>query len=120
MFLLGVAGLAHSDCQEHFVAPAFLSARFMHGVTPGREIIANGESAMLPHIVSCEECGERATVRGYGRVEYEWDQTGDISTLQFKVVRLTIDCPRCGVRVQEHRPAEHEGSIGGVTSMISK
>lgn len=66
---------------------------------------------MLPRIVFCEECGERAIVRGYGRVEYDWDQTGPVATtLQIKVVRLTIDCPRCGVRVQEHRPAGHDGA----------
>ena len=72
---------------------------------------------MLPHIVSCEKCGESATVRGYGRVEYGWDQTGHVATtLQIKMVRLTIDCPRCGVRVQEHRPTECDGKLGGATS----
>ena len=72
---------------------------------------------MLPRIVSCEECGESATVRGYGRVEYDWDQTGHVATtLQIKMVRLTIDCPRCGVRVQEHHPIESDGNFGGVDS----
>jgi hypothetical protein len=66
---------------------------------------------MLPRIVFCEECGERAIVRGYGRVEYDLDQPGHVATtLQIKVIRLTIDCPRCGVRVQEHRPAGHDGN----------
>jgi transcription elongation factor Elf1 len=64
---------------------------------------------MLPRSVTCEECGEKAIVRGYGRVEYDWDQTGHVATtLKIKVVRLTIDCPRCGVRVQEHRPVGHD------------
>jgi transcription elongation factor Elf1 len=72
---------------------------------------------MLPQIVSCEECGESATVRGYGRVEYKWDQTSHAATtLQIKMARLTIDCPRCGVRVQEHFPAECDGQPGGATS----
>ena len=65
----------------------------------------------MPRTVSCEECGERAIVRGYGRVEYDWDQTAHADTaLQIKVVRLTIDCPNCGVRVQEHRPAGHNAN----------
>lgn len=60
---------------------------------------------MLPRAVTCEECGERAEVRGYGRVEYAWDRSdGGTTTLQIKAVRLTIDCPSCGVCVQEHRP----------------
>ena len=76
---------------------------------------------MLPRTVSCEECGKKAIVRGYGRVEYDWDQTGHAATtLQIKMVRLTIDCPRCGVRVQEHHPAERDGSIGGATPMAPK
>jgi ribosomal protein L32 len=69
---------------------------------------------MLPHVVSCEECGESAIVRGYGRVEYTWDQASHAATtLQIKMVRLTIDCPRCGVRVQEHHPAECDGKLSG-------
>jgi hypothetical protein len=60
---------------------------------------------MLPRTVFCEECGEKANVRGYGRVEYDWREDGHVaSTVQIKAVRLTIDCPICGVRVQEHRP----------------
>ena len=31
---------------------------------------------MFPHHVSCEECNESATVRGYGRLEYDWPDTG--------------------------------------------
>jgi len=56
---------------------------------------------MLPRTVTCEECRERAIVRGYGRVEYDWDQAGHVATiLKIKFARLTIDCPRCGIRVQ--------------------
>jgi hypothetical protein len=66
---------------------------------------------MFPRIVSCEECGQRAAVRGYGRVEYDWGQADNAATtLNIKCVRLTIDCPRCGVRVQEHHPAGQEHS----------
>jgi hypothetical protein len=62
---------------------------------------------MLPRTVCCDECGETATVRGYGRVEYDWEHAGSIATQpQIKLIRLTIDCPNCGVIVQEHRPAE--------------
>jgi DNA-directed RNA polymerase subunit RPC12/RpoP len=65
---------------------------------------------MLPRTVSCEECGERAIVRGYGRVEYTWHQTDHVATtLEIELVRVTIDCPTCGVRVQEHRPVGHDG-----------
>jgi hypothetical protein len=65
---------------------------------------------MLPRSVICEECGEKSIVRGYGRVEYDWDQAGHVATmLRIKVARLTIDCPTCGVRVQEHRPVGHDG-----------
>jgi DNA-directed RNA polymerase subunit RPC12/RpoP len=64
---------------------------------------------MLPRTISCDECGEKAIVRGYGRLEYDWEPTAHaVTTLQIKAVRLTIDCPTCGVRVQEHRPVGHE------------
>jgi hypothetical protein len=60
---------------------------------------------MLPQSVSCDECGESAIVRGYGRVEYDWEPDGRVATKpKIKIIRLTIDCPTCGVRVQEHRP----------------
>jgi hypothetical protein len=63
---------------------------------------------MLPRTVSCEECGEFAVVRGYGRVEYEWQPTGPVVTMpEIKLIRLTIDCPNCGVVAQDHRPAPH-------------
>lgn len=60
---------------------------------------------MLPRSVVCEECGELAVVRGCGRVEYAWDRAKDGTTiLEIRSVRLTVDCPACGVRVQEHIP----------------
>jgi transcription elongation factor Elf1 len=41
----------------------------------------------------------------------EYDQPVQVATtLKIKVVRLTIDCPKCGVRVQEHRPDHDENN----------
>jgi hypothetical protein len=61
---------------------------------------------MLPRTIICEECGESARVRGYGRVEYDWQDKGaGTPEIQIRTIRLTNDCPTCGVRVQEHRPA---------------
>jgi transposase len=60
---------------------------------------------MIPRTITCDECHETATVRGYGRVEYDWEEEEHGATaLRIKAVRLTIDCPNCGVVVQEHRP----------------
>jgi DNA-directed RNA polymerase subunit RPC12/RpoP len=62
---------------------------------------------MLPQTIRCEECGRKAVVRGYGRVEYDWSSASHgVAALNIKAIRLTIDCPKCGVRVQEHRPVE--------------
>jgi hypothetical protein len=53
----------------------------------------------------CEECGKTAVVRGYGRVEFDWDNSGSPSaTPHIRAIRLTIDCPICGVRAQDHYP----------------
>lgn len=71
---------------------------------------------MLPRSIPCEECGENAAVRGYGRVEYDWNTAdgndestisggSDATTLTIRSVRLTIDCPNCGLQVQDHYPA---------------
>jgi hypothetical protein len=36
-------------------------------------------------------------------VEYDWKESGQTgTTLEIKVARLTIDCPNCGVRAQDH------------------
>lgn len=60
---------------------------------------------MLPRSILCEDCGEKAVVRGYGRVEYAWDRADDGTTiLEIRSVRLTVDCPACGVCVQEFVP----------------
>jgi hypothetical protein len=60
---------------------------------------------MLPHSATCEECGSKAPVRGYGRIEYAWDGVGDLATtLQIRSLRLTIDCPTCGLLAQDYFP----------------
>lgn len=61
---------------------------------------------MLPRSIPCEECGNTALVRGYGRVEYDWNDGGDdTNPLTIRSVRLTIDCPNCGLQTQDHYPA---------------
>lgn len=78
---------------------------------------------MLPHFVPCDQCEQQAKVRGYGRIEYDWPDFdapaeevlgGDnpIATPTIRSVRLTVDCPHCGLSVQDHfpgggRPASH-------------
>ena len=60
---------------------------------------------MLPQWVSCEECGEKSLVRGYGRVEFDWENVGSPdATPHLRSIRLTIDCPHCGVNVQDYYP----------------
>jgi hypothetical protein len=63
---------------------------------------------MLPRSVKCQDCGQIALVRGYGRVEYDWPETTtpdpETTIPTIKSVRLTIDCPRCGVNSQEFYP----------------
>ena len=58
---------------------------------------------MLPQWVICEECGEKSVVRGYGRVEFDWANPGGPPP-HLRSVRLTIDCPHCGVNGQDHYP----------------
>jgi rubredoxin len=64
---------------------------------------------MLPRTVLCDDCREKAYVRAYGRLEYDWGQDdpgGQFATEPVvKSVRLTIDCPRCGVKTQDFHPA---------------
>jgi hypothetical protein len=63
---------------------------------------------MLPCAVRCDECGRKAVVRGYGRLEYVWGETSHTAdSVQIKSVRVTVDCPRCGVHTQDHHPANH-------------
>lgn len=60
---------------------------------------------MLPQSIICEDCGAIAKVRGYGRVEYTPPADQNLPTVEFKLIRLTVDCPQCGVKVQEYHPA---------------
>lgn len=63
---------------------------------------------MLPRSVTCHDCGQIAPVRGYGRVEYDWPETttagAETTTPTLLCVRLTVDCPCCGVKSQEFFP----------------
>ena len=63
---------------------------------------------MVPLDVICEDCGQIAMVRGYGRVEYDWPKTtnpgSEATTPTINYVRLAIDCPCCGVKSQDFRP----------------
>ncbi len=65
---------------------------------------------MFPRSVRCHDCGQIASVRGYGRIEYDWPETtntGHETTIPtINCIRLTIDCPRCGVKSQEFFPDE--------------
>src|SRR5215207_3038467 len=63
---------------------------------------------MFPRTVKCEDCGKIASVCGYGQIAYRWPETtnmGHESTIPtIDRVRLTIDCPGCGVKSQEFFP----------------
>jgi hypothetical protein len=63
---------------------------------------------MFPRNVQCEDCGQISVVRGYGRIEYDWPETTtggqEATTPTINYVRLTIDCPHCGVKSQEFFP----------------
>jgi hypothetical protein len=60
---------------------------------------------VIPKNIQCEDCGRTAVVRGYGRIVYDWtSEEHDPTTLKIKTINLTIDCPRCGVHVQEYSP----------------
>jgi DNA-directed RNA polymerase subunit RPC12/RpoP len=68
---------------------------------------------MLPRTIACEDCGEKAFVRAYGRIEYDWGpacaEDDQVATQPLiKCVRLTIDCPHCGVKTQEFHPLVQE------------
>lgn len=83
------------------VKPSRFSARILHALFD----TSRGARKMLPQSVRCEECGATASVRGCGRIEYDWPKTPSpgrttaIPTVTF--ARLTIDCPNCGVRHQD-------------------
>jgi hypothetical protein len=60
---------------------------------------------VIPVTVQCEDCGSTAKVRGYGRVEYDWgDAPNLITQVEIKSIRLTVDCPTCGVKPQDFHP----------------
>ena len=61
---------------------------------------------MLPESVQCEDCRKTAKVRGYGRLEYRLNHDDHSSTVvELETIRLTIDCPICGVKAQDYAPA---------------
>jgi hypothetical protein len=61
---------------------------------------------VIPQTVKCDDCSSTAKVRGYGRIEYQWnDDNTSASQVVMKSIRLTIDCPLCGVKPQDHHPA---------------
>src|SRR3954451_19380797 len=68
----------------------------------------SGGATMFPRNVKCHDCGRISSVRGYGRIEYDWPETaaaGPEATIPtINCVRLTVDCPRCGVKSQNFYP----------------
>src|SRR5689334_22498386 len=72
---------------------------------------------MLPRSVNCHDCGQIASVRGYGRIEYDWPKStppgSETTTPTINYVRLTIDCPCCGVKPQDFYP---NGSVAAQSS----
>jgi DNA-directed RNA polymerase subunit RPC12/RpoP len=67
---------------------------------------------VIPKNIQCEDCGRQTKVRGYGRIVYDWtDDRHEPATLNVKMVHLTVDCPRCGVRIQQYYPAEQHAEI---------
>jgi hypothetical protein len=60
----------------------------------------------LPQFVVCDDCRETARVRACGRIEYDWPETttgGQTATIPtLTAARLTVDCPNCGVKVQDY------------------
>jgi hypothetical protein len=61
---------------------------------------------MLPRVITCEYCGEpEAIVKSYGRVDHDMNEVGHVSDHpELRLIELTIDCPKCGIRIQ---PYEH-------------
>jgi hypothetical protein len=80
-----------------------------------------GPSAtVLPRTVICQDCGQIASVRGYGRIEYDWPKTTasgpKTTTPTLTCVRLTVDCPLCGVKSQEFFPEESSSAAPQTTT----
>ena len=63
---------------------------------------------MVPKAVICKDCGQTAEVHACGRIEYDWPKTtagGSVATMPIiNSIRLTIDCPNCGVKQQDFPP----------------
>jgi hypothetical protein len=65
---------------------------------------------MLPQQITCDECHATARIRGCGRIEYDWPSDNELDARDptqppvIRSARLTVDCPTCGVRVQDHYP----------------
>jgi hypothetical protein len=70
---------------------------------------------MVPKTIACEDCGRIAIVRGSGRVEYEWPKIssdGQVAAIPtINSIRLTVDCPACGVKIQDFILHSHEAEI---------
>jgi hypothetical protein len=70
---------------------------------------------VIPLTIVCEDCGSTAKVRGYGRVEYDWGEDQSRPTqVEIKSIRLTVDCPTCGVKPQDFHP-NGQPSNSGIT-----
>ena len=63
---------------------------------------------MVPDSIHCDDCGRPAKVRSAGRIQYDWPKTHNddrVATIPtIKMMRLTVDCPRCGVKQQDFWP----------------
>jgi hypothetical protein len=63
---------------------------------------------MFPRNVQCDDCGQVACVCRFGRIEYDWPQAanpGRETTIpRINCVRLTIECPHCGMKSQDFFP----------------
>jgi hypothetical protein len=57
---------------------------------------------MVPRTITCTDCGRVAIIRSYNRVEYNWLPSGRWG---LALIRVLIDCPKCGVRVQSQKPS---------------
>ena len=89
-----------------------------------RRLFNSLRATMLPRSVICEDCGQIATVRGYGRIEYDWPETTKAgskpSTPTINCIRLTVDCPRCGVKSQEFFPTESSQAAESFTAAAAR
>ena len=60
---------------------------------------------MFQRIVTCDQCGELATVKTHTPIYEKAKQSGKIGQENIlKAIRDTIDCPKCGVASQVAKP----------------